>query len=115
MYSNWANAAMALHRLEGFEDRMKETVKRSAGLFASLNQMEGIKVIELDNGTNICILELAKEIDGKKFRDKLRDTYNIRIGMPNAKKQVFLVVNESLVNRDTAALVEAFKDALRSA
>lgn len=114
MYGNWTNAAMALHRLEGFEDRMKETVKRSAALFAALNQTEGIKVTILDNGTNISMMEIAKEADGKKFRDKLRDSYNIRIGI-NAKNQSYLMVNESLITRDITAVVDAFKEALKTA
>src|SRR5687768_2723844 len=29
MFGNWANAAMALHRLEGFEKRMKDAVKNA--------------------------------------------------------------------------------------
>lgn len=114
MYGNWTNAAMALQRLNGFEDRMKETVKRSAELFAMLNQDNDLKVIPLDNGTNIFTLELGKKIDGKKFRDKLRDSYNIRIAMPNAKNQVYLMVNETILNRDNSALVLAFKDAIKA-
>ncbi|HNK29649.1 MAG TPA: beta-eliminating lyase-related protein, partial [Ferruginibacter sp.] len=114
MYGNWTNAAMALQRLNGFEDRMKETVKRSAELFAMLNQDNDLKVIPLDNGTNIFTLELGKTIDGKKFRDKLRDAYNIRIAMPNAKNQVYLMVNETILNRDNSALVQAFKEAIKA-
>ena len=114
MYGNWTNAAMALQRLNGFEDRMKETVKRSAELFALLNQVNELKVLPLDNGTNIFTLELGKTIDGKKFRDKLRDAYNIRIAMPNAKNQVYLMVNETILNRDNSALVLAFKEAIKA-
>lgn len=114
MYGNWTNAAMALQRLNGFEDRMKETVKRSAELFALLNQVNELKVVPLDNGTNIFTLELGKTIDGKKFRDKLRDAYNIRIAMPNAKNQVYLMVNETILNRDNSALVQAFKEAIKA-
>jgi len=115
MYGNWTNAAMALHRLEGFEDRMKETVKRSTDLFAILNQTKELKATALDNGTNIFMLDLDKKLDGKKFRDKLRDAYNIRIGMPNPKNQVYLMVNESLITRDTAAVADAFKEAIKAA
>ncbi len=115
MYSNWPNAAMALHRLEGFEERMKEAVKRSAVLFAALNQTDGIKVNMLDNGTNICLLELGSGVDGKKLKDKLRDGYNIRMGMPNAKNQVYLMINESLITRDITVVTDAFKEALKAA
>lgn len=114
MYGNWTNAAMALIRLDGFEDRMKESVKSAATIFAALNQTDGIKVNALDNGTNIYQAELSKGIDGKKFRDKLRDGHNIRVGMPNDKNRLFLMVNESLITRDAASVIDAFKDALRS-
>ncbi len=115
MYGNWTNAAMALHRLDGFEDRMKETVKRATALFTALNQLDGIKVNVLDNGTNIYQLELGKNIDGKKFRDTLRDTHTIRMAMPNAKNQVMISVNETLLVRESAAIVDAFSNALRLA
>lgn len=115
MYGNWTNAAMALNRLDGFEDRMKEAVKNAATIFAALNQTEGIKVNALDNGTNIYQAELIKGIDGKKFRDRLRDGYNIRVGMPNDKNRLFLMVNESLITRETASVTDAFKDALKTA
>lgn len=105
---------MALIRLDGFEDRMKESVKSAATIFAALNQTDGIKVNALDNGTNIYQAELSKGIDGKKFRDKLRDGHNIRVGMPNDKNRLFLMVNESLITRDAASVIDAFKDALRS-
>ncbi|HMX79240.1 MAG TPA: hypothetical protein PLG91_02955, partial [Ferruginibacter sp.] len=82
--------------------------------FAMLNQDNDLKVIPLDNGTNIFTLELGKKIDGKKFRDKLRDAYNIRIAMPNAKNQVYLMVNETILNRDNSALVQAFKEAIKA-
>lgn len=115
MFGNWTNAAMALYRLEGFEDRMKETVRRSNELFAALNKTKEIKVNALDNGTNIFMMELDKKIDGKKFRDKLREGYNIRIGMPNAANKVYLMVNESLISRDTAAVAASFNDAIKAA
>lgn len=115
MYGNWTNAAVALARMEGFEDRMKETVKRASDIFSALNQLEGIKVNALDNGTNIYQAELSKVIDGKKFRDTLRDTYNIRVGMPNDRNRLFLMVNESLITRDTAPVIDAFKNALKTA
>src|SRR5678815_121641 len=51
MFGNWLNAAMALHRLDGIEERLKEAIRRSKEIFASLNDM-GIKITELDGGTN---------------------------------------------------------------
>jgi threonine aldolase len=53
MYSNWTNAAMALHRLEGVETRLKAAVAQSRELFEALNKIPGIKISALNSGTNI--------------------------------------------------------------
>ncbi len=115
MYGNWANAAMALHRLDGFEDRMKQAVKRADEIFAALNKLPGIKISALDGGTNIYRLELGKEIDGKKWQETLNKRYNIRIIPPGNTNQTQLMVNETLLFRDAAYVVDSFKDALKSA
>jgi threonine aldolase len=115
MYGNWTNAAMALHCMDGFEERMKEAVKKSEDLFSAVNQLAGIKITALDNGTNIYLLQLSKQTDGKKFRDRLRETYQVLMAMPDASNKTFITVNESLLTRDTTALVEAFREALKYA
>lgn len=111
MYGNWANAAMALHRLEGVETRLKDVVSRSAELFASLNKIPGITISALNAGTNIYQLQLGKEIDGKKMQTTLRNSFNIRIPMSDTNK-VFITVNETLLYRDNNFIVEAFKKAI---
>ena len=58
MYGNWLNAAMALHRLEGLEERLQEAIKRSTKIFASLNKIKGVRINALDDGTNIYELSL---------------------------------------------------------
>ena len=44
MFGNWLNAAMALHRLEGVEERLNDAIKRSKEIFSSLNQIPGFKI-----------------------------------------------------------------------
>ena len=53
MYGNWTNAAMALQRLEGFEERLQNSIKRANEIFAELNKESKIKITPLDGGTNI--------------------------------------------------------------
>lgn len=113
MYGNWANAAMALHRLEGLETRLKDVVSRSAELFALLNKIPGITITALNAGTNIYQLQLGKEVDAKKMNASLRNTYNIRIPLPpDSNSKSFITVNETLLYRDNNYIVEAFKKAM---
>ncbi|HMK04214.1 MAG TPA: aminotransferase class I/II-fold pyridoxal phosphate-dependent enzyme, partial [Ferruginibacter sp.] len=94
MYSNWCNAAMAMHRLEGIDERMKNVVSRSAEIFAAINKMPGIKITALDGGTNIHQLQLAKEVDGRKLQSKLRTDYFIRMPGTDKSNKTFITANE---------------------
>ncbi len=115
MYGNWMNAAMALHRLDGVEVRLNNAVKRSAEIFAALNKLPGVNISELDGGTNIYQLELAKQIDGKKMQELLNKQFQVRIPGINDKNQTQLTVNETLLFREAAYLVNAFSVAVKAA
>ncbi len=109
MYGNWANAAMALYRLEGIETRLKNTVQKANELFDSLNKIPGITIKALPGGTNIYNFALSPKIDCAKTRDKLNTTFNIRIGRFNDKNESFLTVNETLLYQDNNYIINAFK------
>jgi threonine aldolase len=115
MYGNWANAAMALHRLEGLEDRLKTAVKRSEEIFTALNKLPGVKISALTGGTNIYNVELGKEIDGKKMQQALNKEYNIRMAPPDVNNKTQLTINETLLYRDTGFVIDAFKNAIKTA
>lgn len=112
MYGNWANAAMALHRLDGLETRLQNVMKQTEELFAALNKISGIKISPLTNGTNIYQLQLSKEVDGKKMQTLLRTQYNIRMPLPVKNNQLLLSVNETLFNRQNDFIINAFKKAI---
>jgi threonine aldolase len=112
MYGNWANAAMALHRLEGFETRMKNTVQKANELFEVLNKIPGITIKALPGGTNIYSFALSPEIKSTKLRDALNTNYNIRIGRMNEKNEGFLTVNETLLYQDNNYIINAFKKSI---
>ncbi|MBP6288120.1 MAG: aminotransferase class I/II-fold pyridoxal phosphate-dependent enzyme, partial [Ferruginibacter sp.] len=114
MYSNWTNAAMALHRLEGFEKRLQNAVAKASELFTALNKIPGITVSALNAGTNIYQLQLGKEVEGKKMVTTLRNTYNIRMPFPDSKNKIMITVNETLLYRDNDLLAEGFKKAVAS-
>jgi threonine aldolase len=113
MFGNWANAAMALDRLSGIEDRLQKTKKQAEELFASLNQVDGIKITHLNGGTNIYSMKLGKEINGAEMSATLSKNHSIAMPEPDDKNEALLTVNETLLYRDTVYLVNAFKTAAK--
>jgi threonine aldolase len=112
LYSNWMNAAMALHRLEGFETRIKSTVQKAQEIFEALNKISGITIKALPGGTNIYNFALSAKINATKMRDTLNKTYNIRIGGVNDKNEGLLTVNETLLYQDSNYIINAFKKSM---
>ncbi len=114
MYGNWTNAAMALHRLEGVEERFKAAKERSEQLFKVLNADNNIRIEPLNNGTNIYRLTLAKHINGTAFQTKLNQQYNIRLARPDSNNQSLINVNETILYQSLDDLVHAFSKSMGS-
>ncbi len=112
MYGNWTNAAMALHRLEGIEDRLQKTMIRADEVFSAINKFSSIKINSLEDGTNIYSLELGNNINGIKFQETLAKNYNIRMGRPDNSNKVMITVNETLLFMDANNFIDSFKSAL---
>ena len=116
MYGNWLNAAMAVHRLEGIEDRLQQAIKRSKEIFASLNNINGIKINALDGGTNIYNMNLTPGANVQKLADHLASKYFIRIIPRTGTDGVIkLTVNETLLYREPKYIADAFKEGIKMA
>lgn len=113
IFTNWANASMALHHVEGFEDRLKKAIEKSTALFASLNQFTEIKINPLKNGTNIFMLVLDGKIDSPKFSKVMREKHNIVVGQRRDDGTIRLMVNETLLLQDNNVILTAFRDSLK--
>lgn len=112
MYGNWTNAAMALHRLEGVEERFRLAKQAATTIFKELNNTGDFTITPLDNGTNIYRLAIAKRIDGKKVQTNLSNQYQIRIPRPNEQNECLISVNETILYRDNNYLISAFKNSI---
>lgn len=110
MFGNWFQAAMALHRLNGFEDRLIESIKRADIIFKAVESF-GLKVSALDGGSNIYMGKCASGIDTKTLISELRAD-NIQLNRPNPTNEILMVVNETLLYREPAAIIDSFKRAL---
>ena len=108
-FQSWDAAAMALHYLNGIEDRWKEVVLQANTLISELNKIAGVKISTLENGTNIYNLVLDKSIDLKKLAGALYNDYNIWLGRANEEGTIHFTVNESLLRRKTTEIIDAWK------
>ncbi len=113
MFGNWANAAMALNRMEGFESRLKNAISAAGEIFNELNKIPGIHISPLEGGTNTYSMVISKEIDVRKMNESLNKEFNIRIPRPDEKNQFFISVNETILYQSTAYIVNAFTKSIK--
>jgi threonine aldolase len=114
MYGNWTNAAMALWRLKGMEQRLLEAKKRGEELFAELNKLKDIQINPLNGGTNIFQLELSAGIDGRKFQQSLNKDFTIRLPFAPGKRETMVTVNETLLYKELPYIINAFVQSVKA-
>lgn len=115
VFQNWNNTAVALHYLNGINDRWNEVVSSATKLIAELNKISGISITSIKNGSNIYDLKISAEIDLKKLAIVLQKEHNIWLGRANDKGIVKLTINESLLTRDRNAILNAWKNGIEQA
>lgn len=116
VFTNWPNAAMALHHLEDVDRVMKEVKEKSHMLFSLFNQIDGIQVEHPEQGSNVSLMKIGKGIDSVKLRGHLRHEHNIILGQPRQTDGMIAVkTNATLLRRANNQLVSAFEDAIRIA
>jgi len=111
VFQTWTSSAMALHYLEGVEERWKNVIKTMDTLMGELNKIQGIKIAKIPEGTNIYDMTLAPDINLKKMAGILYNEHQILVGRANEKGVVKLMVNDSLLTRNLGEIVQAFKTA----
>jgi len=111
-FSNWSNAAMALHHLNGLEERLKRTVTRATSLFAEINRNGGVKIEAIPGGTNIYTMKLDASVDPSAFSKALADN---SIMLRAGKDVTQIRINETLLRQDNAQILKAFSAAMQAA
>jgi len=106
---------LALHYLNGIDDRWKNVVKQADLLIAELNKIAEIKISKIENGTNIYNFVLDKSLSLKKLAAVLYGEYNIWLGRANEKGIVKFTVNESLLRQKNEYILNAFKTGIAQA
>lgn len=80
IFTNWPNAAIALHHLNTIDKVMDEIKVKSKNLLEIFAQLKDLKIIPLVNGTNLFNVGIAKRIDPAKLNSRLRSEHNIVFG-----------------------------------
>lgn len=107
MYRNWPNAAMALHYMDGFEERLQKAKEQGEALIKMINTLKGISIYAIPNGSSDYAMELSG-LSTEKFRSQLASA-GIRVGFAS------FVINDTILYRDNNALFENFKQAVMAA
>ncbi len=115
MLRNWSNTAMALHYLNGIEERWNNLLQTASHFISELNKLDGVSITSLKNGSNVYDLELAREINLMELTDHLYSTHNISLGRANEEGLVKFKVNETLLSRDIEEIIEAWKSGIKKA
>lgn len=107
MYRNWTNAAMALHEVDGYMERLVKAKEKGEDLIRMLNRLPQLKVTTQPEGSSIYLMEL-NGIDKTAFRKSL-SAQGILCGLAH------LSMNVSILHRGNTELINAFKAAVSSA
>jgi threonine aldolase len=107
----WPLAAIALHFLDGFEERFAAGISAGRELTNALNDLPGLRVREIPNGSNLSMLHVDAA-DLVQLRDALR-ARGIQLSTPSQNFRGFvLVINETLTRKPVTEIVRAFEESL---
>jgi threonine aldolase len=107
----WPLTAVALHFVDGFEERFAAGVAASRELVDELDELPGMRVEAVPNGSNVFKLHV-EDVDLASFRAAMAQHDVQMPGPASGWSGFFLNVNETLARRPTQETARAFRDAL---
>lgn len=115
LLQSWPNTAMALHFLRGVEERWKEIIRSASYLIPKLNELEGVQITEIKNGSNVYDFTLAEDLNPEEFTSYLLGEHHIRFRAANEQGIIKFKVNETLLGRDPDEIIRAWRTGLEKA
>lgn len=109
VYQSWYSTAVAHYYLDGIEERWNRVVSTAKKLVTGLNNINGITITGLTNGTNIYNLTTDKKIRFGELAGYLSGEHNIWLRSPDKDGIVKFAVNESLLTRPVDEIIDAWK------
>lgn len=108
----WPSAVLAFHTLKNFMQRYKEVIEQAGMLKVALNNIDGLKVESINNGTNIFCLILDNKVNANLFRKHLLNR-NIILPVPaETFNGFYLKANESILGNSLCSIITNFKETL---
>ena len=104
---------MALHTLDGFNERYKGAINTANILFEKFNKLDEIEISPIKNGSNIYKMKLSKNVNTATFLKNLF-SHNILLSRPNESGEINLMVNESIQRQNPEVLFKAFQASLKT-
>ncbi|MEO5984798.1 MAG: aminotransferase class I/II-fold pyridoxal phosphate-dependent enzyme [Ferruginibacter sp.] len=115
-FSSWANGAMALHHLDGLDERLRKSALKSAELFKLLNATGKMNIIPLEkNNTNGYSLKFAPGINAKKVVGELREKHSLIFQSPDPAGIITVRINDSILLQENATIVEKLMNTIKIA
>jgi threonine aldolase len=107
---SWPFAAMALHYLEGYEQRFRNAVETAERVIAALSADGNFEVQRIPNGTNIFLLRAAS-VNAPVYQLRL-ETAGITARAPTGVDWFTLQVNETWARLPAQEIIARFRKAL---
>lgn len=108
--SAWTSAAVALHYLDGFDDRFRTAIGVSENLARRLGSHQRFTITREPSGTNLMRVAVQTP-DPQAFRRKLA-ARGIQLGAPGTNGTFLLATNETLNRVPADQMAEAFVQSL---
>ncbi len=111
VYGAWMSAAIALHSLDGFDERFKRVAAASEEFLRLIARDERVKVERIRAGTNIARAHLAAD-DIVAVGQRLEAARMVVRQTEKGSRTLLLQFNESILQRPAADLARDFVQAL---
>jgi len=108
--SAWTSAAVALHYLDGFDERYRKSIEASENLVRRLSADQRFTVTREPSGTNLMRVAV-KTSDPQAFRQKLA-ARGVLLGAPGAGGVFLIATNETMNRKSADEIAAAFVSAL---
>lgn len=112
LMSSYVAAALALRGVGIFEENFSQAMAKSKTLFKQLNNLDGMSVKGLENGSTIFRLEMSECVDLDEFITHMRNDKIFLYRDETNPEYIFITVNTTLLRQTNVDIYKSFEKAL---
>ena len=110
VFRSWTNASMALHFLDGLDQRLSLMLNQSNELLKKLNDLDELQMNTVANGSNVVKLT-SKHIKLETFANEMNAS-GIMLKSPQ-NEEIEMHLNETILARTNEELLSYFKSSIK--